>query len=164
MPYAGVTWAFKDVITSAKLAQMHENLRVHDHISADQGGRLGALGAASTGTNKTDSTTGWVTTGLSVAVTIPAGVPTGRRVVFLANAVTGISVVGNVEQSIWRDAAIVAAFGRLPNPVVTTGFGHLAVGSEPVPAAGTYTYSLQLRNFAAGSWTFLNGALAVYLL
>lgn len=37
MTWAAVSWAYKDVITSAKLAQMVENLRVHDHAAVDQG-------------------------------------------------------------------------------------------------------------------------------
>lgn len=31
MAFSAVTWAFKDQITSAKLAQMQENIRAHDH-------------------------------------------------------------------------------------------------------------------------------------
>jgi hypothetical protein len=41
MVYSPVVWAFKDQITSAKLAQMQENIRAHDH-RAD-----GSQGAAS---------------------------------------------------------------------------------------------------------------------
>lgn len=40
MAWASVSWAYKDLISSAKLAQMVENLRVHDHYSTDQGVQL----------------------------------------------------------------------------------------------------------------------------
>lgn len=40
MAWASVSWAYKDLISSAKLAQMIENLRVHDHVSTDQGNPL----------------------------------------------------------------------------------------------------------------------------
>lgn len=41
----GPSWAYKDVITSAKLAQMVENTRAHDHrADGSQGSPLGALG------------------------------------------------------------------------------------------------------------------------
>lgn len=31
MAWSAVTWAYKDLVTSAKLAQMQENIRTHDH-------------------------------------------------------------------------------------------------------------------------------------
>lgn len=40
MAWSAVSWAYKDLISSAKLAQMIENLRVHDHLSTDQGSPL----------------------------------------------------------------------------------------------------------------------------
>lgn len=33
MAWSAVTWAYKDLVTSAKLAQMQENIRTHDHRS-----------------------------------------------------------------------------------------------------------------------------------
>lgn len=43
MSFSPVTWSFKDLLSSSKLAQMVENLRVHDHRAADQGARIGIL-------------------------------------------------------------------------------------------------------------------------
>lgn len=40
MAWSAVSWAYKDLISSAKLAQMVENLRVHDHVTTDQGAAL----------------------------------------------------------------------------------------------------------------------------
>lgn len=40
MAFSPVSWAYKDLISSAKLAQMIENVRVHDHYTTDQGAQI----------------------------------------------------------------------------------------------------------------------------
>jgi hypothetical protein len=47
VPFSAVAWSYGDVATSAKLAQMEENVRTHDHRTADQGGQLGLRASAS---------------------------------------------------------------------------------------------------------------------
>ena len=40
MAWSAVTWAFRELLTSAKLAQMQENVRAHDHrLDGSQGSR-----------------------------------------------------------------------------------------------------------------------------
>lgn len=46
MPYSPVSWAFRELITSAKLAQMQENVVAHDH--RDDGLQGAALFASAT--------------------------------------------------------------------------------------------------------------------
>jgi hypothetical protein len=40
MAHQAVAWAYRDVFTAAKAAQMEENLRVHDHYTAGQGASI----------------------------------------------------------------------------------------------------------------------------
>lgn len=48
MAWSAVTWAYKDLVTSAKLAQMQENIRTHDHRSDGTQGDPSAIIAGPT--------------------------------------------------------------------------------------------------------------------
>lgn len=63
MSFQSVTWAFKDLVTSAKLSQMVENTRTHDHrADGSQGDPMGHLAGPA-----------W----LAAGATIPAATYTG---------------------------------------------------------------------------------------
>lgn len=82
---SSISWQYKDLVTSAKLAAMVENTRVHDHFGTDQGARLGVMGIAAKSTPKqTVSGTSEVNIdGSAVAFTIPSGAPGGRVILSL---------------------------------------------------------------------------------
>lgn len=115
-----VTWAFGDVATSAKLAQMVENLRVHDHWTADQGKNLGARSVAS-----------GVATGVAPSLaanangTAVVNLPVGR---FANPPRVYCSIVG--AQSQGRRVA------PLSDPSATTFTIGVANGATAVPAGG----------------------------
>lgn len=70
MAFSPVSWSYRDIFTSAKAAQMVENLRTHDHYSSGQGANLGArataTGIATVGPVAANGTA-------DVVVTFPAG-------------------------------------------------------------------------------------------
>lgn len=61
MAFAAVDWAYKAIVTSAKLAQMVENLLVHDHRS--DGTQGAALVGAWTTVSGLTASTGWSISG-----------------------------------------------------------------------------------------------------
>lgn len=67
-----VTWSYGDVATSAKLAQMVDDLRTHDHRTVDQGANLGARALASGIANGVAPNVAANGTG-STAVNLPVG-------------------------------------------------------------------------------------------
>jgi hypothetical protein len=123
-----------------------------------------SLAQATQGTNVTSTSTSYVTTGTVATVTIPSGLTSANKVIFLATVQASVSIVGNVNAAIYRDTTQVFQPGRLNNPITGATFPLSIVGSETAPAAGTYDYSIRLQNIAAGSWTFGFGKLYVGLL
>lgn len=68
MVFANVAWRYKDPLTAAKLEQMAENLRVHDH--RNDGSQGAPLGAWATGKYTEQRSAAGV---YSQAVAFPAG-------------------------------------------------------------------------------------------
>lgn len=178
MSFSGVTWAYKDVITSAKLAQMVENLRTHDHLTVDQGAPIGLLSvlALDVSPNQTiNSTTATLITGSSVTLTLPTGIPAGRRLVawvepkLSAGASTTSVIVDVVHTAGASTSAGGTAFGT-PSPTYLGGAptSPQAVSALRIrggaPPSGQYTFATRLTYGSASASnivTFLNFLLAI---
>ncbi len=165
MAFSDVTFAFKQVITSAKLNQLMENIRTHDHISTGQGDKFGRIGGAGTGTN-VSSTTTTPTSVVAASVVVPAGITGARRLQIAAvcRVRQDSGGVGNIRGHLFEGTTDVYDFGALaiPNAGVVYGFSWTAP-LRPIPAAGTITYSLRLSNTSTGGWTFFSGAIDVFI-
>ena len=88
MPWSAVAWADQDELTSAKLAQMVENLRVHDHrFDGSRGAPVPRILTGSVAITPTANTTTWV------PVTFPAGFfdPAGPVPVGVANPESSVT-------------------------------------------------------------------------
>jgi hypothetical protein len=167
MSFAAVSWAYKDTITSAKLAQMVENGRVHDHVTTDQGQRLGWLGTGTAnGTTTTTATTGGTYYAISATVTIPSGLTAGRRIFVIATARLQTSLANaNPIGQIYRGSTPLGASGyALPSPVAGQPYGYAIHTSEAAPAAGSVTYQLSVWASAAATITVAAPVLDVFLL
>ncbi len=167
MAFSDVAFAFKQIITSAKLNQLMENIRTHDHISVGQGDKFGRIGGAGTGTNVTDSSTNFVPV-VSASVVIPAGATPSRRLqfpVFVRAEQSSGTAIGNIRAGIFENDALIYDLGILPIPNVGPNYAFsFTVFNVGVPAAGTYTYSLRLQNVATGtSWTSFQAAVDVMI-
>lgn len=135
MAYGAVTWAFKDLVTSAKLAQMQENVRVHDHVTADQGAPLGQWSSY---------TPGWGSSGTNP--TIGSGSIVGRftrlgsRVTFLATIVTASDTNAGTGSYFVTLPVVAVNVAGLNQPVVLhyastvelSGTGRITAGSDRV--------------------------------
>lgn len=69
MPFSPVTWAYRDPVTSAKLAAMQENIATHDHREDGTQGAVIVGKAASGIVTEVRSAAGL----LNTVVTFPAG-------------------------------------------------------------------------------------------
>lgn len=159
MAWSAVSWAYKDVITSAKLAQMVENVRVHDHATTDQGQRLGLLGVQNFLTGASNSTTSPVTVA-SITVTIPTGLTAGRSVLLIAQArVTApAGVAATVDISNTGGQPVATGTGVLDYYVAL-------VKPDATPVAGSRTYNLTITSGTAGQSVGLSrGNMAAILL
>lgn len=148
---------------------MQENVRSHDHRTTDQGARIGLLGAAPNNTGSTTSLTLGAVYATSVAVTIPAGLPASATILVIASCRASQTAAASWPLgAVFRGAAgSGVAIGpelRTTNPTNGTGGIMVAMGSEPAPAAGTYTYGLAMRGEAAGTVTWTGTSLFVILL
>ncbi len=167
MAFAEVSQAFKQVIRSATINQLQENVRTHDHISVGQGDKFGRLGGAGTGTNVTSSGTTDVAV-VSASVVVPGGATPSRRLQFVAFVrceQSSGTAIGNIGAAIFEGDTEIYDLGVLPIPNVGPNYGFaFTVFNAGVPAAGTYTYSLRLQNIATGtSWTSFAAAIDVMI-
>lgn len=102
MTFAAVAWRYKDLLTSARLQQMADNVRDHDHrADGSQGAPFGAW-ASGDAAETTRGAAGWVSTN----VTFPAGrFSTPPASVLLEPALAG--GVATIEG--WEAASITAS-------------------------------------------------------
>lgn len=166
MAWSAVSWAYRDVITSAKLAQMVENVRVHDHMTTDQGQRLGVIGTGTAnGTLTTTQTTSGVYFCTTATVTIPSGLTAGRTLVVVAGARLQTSLATSEPQAgIYRDSTLHNSVMSVATPTTTRGYAILEMWAGPPPAAGSYTYGLSINAAAAATITISTPTLFVALL
>ena len=74
MAFGAVSWQYRDVFTSAKAAQMEENVRTHDHRSTDQGATMFPREVASGIERVAVAGSNWSAgTRIDTAITFPAG-------------------------------------------------------------------------------------------
>ncbi len=160
MAFSDVTFAFKQVITSAKLNQLQENVRTHDHISVGQGDKFGRVGGAGSGTNVSSTTTAVVNL-IGASVTIPTGVTPARRLQYTTflRLRQDSGGAGNVRADIYEGTTVAYDLASFPIPStgVIYSFSHVAI--RPVPPAGTHTFSLRLNNIGTGGWTAFSYAI-----
>lgn len=129
MAFTTVAWAFKDIITSAKLAAMVENIRAHDHrADGSQGSafyRSGSVGvnfAITSGVGRITFGTPFAAGGTLTAVATFAG--TSAQGVTWRVAVTGVDSTG-------IDLIVVNNTGGGPGSAQTYTVNYHATKAQP---------------------------------
>ncbi len=160
MAFAEVFQGFKQVIRSATINQLQENVRTHDHISVGQGDVFGRLGGAGSGTNVSSTTTAVVNL-IGASVTIPTGVTPARRVQYTTfiRLRQDSGGAGNVRADIYEGTNVAYDLASFPVPSTGVIYSFSYVAIRPVPPAGTHTFSLRLNNIGTGGWTAFSYAI-----
>lgn len=122
------------------------------------------LAQVSTSTDVTITTTGVYQTVQSCPFTMPANVPSSRRVVVVVENIASTSVVGNLYGSVGLTdsstgniaAASWVPFGsassRVPAPNASLyGYTRLAIGASTAVSAGGHTFTYRYYQTAAGT-------------
>lgn len=107
MAWSAVTWAYKDLVTSAKLAQMQENIRTHDHrADGTQGDPTGNIAGPTYGAAAATIAV-FPTQTTMATITLPAT----KRASTLFVVLTGTAAAGTTDA--------ILAFGTLTDSRVT---------------------------------------------
>ncbi len=165
MAFSDVAFAFKQIITSAKLNQLMENIRTHDHISTGQGDKFGRIGGAGTGTNVSSTTTAFIAA-ISASIVVPSGITDARRVELRGTCRIrqDSGSVGNVLGSFFIGTTEVFGLGAVAIPSSGPGYNFIFSGIILVPPAGTHTISLRFANATTGGWTTLDAAVDAFII
>lgn len=147
MAFAGVTWSFKSLVTSSKLAQMVENIRAHDHrADGSQGSavlprhlRVQAVGDTATANPLPPVDTPFLYIAGSVVVTLntsgeatvtlPSAFPNGLVTVVVSNGDTAAGGTSMGTRGHTRASFVVRSFtGPTPDGAIARRVNYVAIG------------------------------------